>query len=180
MENKNTQAVRVFTMDFSKAFDNVKHYLLAEKLKSSPLSPPVINWYLRFLEDKKQRVVYNGVTSEWKLVNKGTTQGSVSGPYLFNLFLNDLEIDRSGHIDPLTKYADDCTILVTVPKELPDSSSDILEQFMKWTTDNEMLCNAGKCKELVIRKKGDSIGVDIECIGLKDFCPESRGSDFCH
>ena len=44
-------------MDFSKAFDNVKHHLLAEKLKNSPLSLPMINWYLSFLEDRKQRVV---------------------------------------------------------------------------------------------------------------------------
>ena len=80
--------------------------------------------------------------------------------------MNDLEIDRGdGNIDSLTmyaddcmltKYADDCTISVIVPKELHDSSSDILDQFMKWTTDNEMLCNTGKCKELVVRKKGDN------------------------
>ena len=107
LDNKSTQAVRIFTVDFSKAFDNVKHHLLAEKLKNSPLSPPMINWYLSFLEDRKQRVVCNGVTCEWKPVNKGTTQGSVSGPYLFNLFLNDLEINRGdGDIDPLTMYAD--------------------------------------------------------------------------
>ena len=56
----------------------------------------------------------------------------------------------------LTKYADDCTISVIVPKELPNPSSDILDQFMKWTTDNEMLCNTGKCKELVVRKKDDN------------------------
>ena len=56
----------------------------------------------------------------------------------------------------LTKYADDCTVSVIVPKELPDPSSDILDQFMKWTNDNEMLCNTDKCKELVVRKKGDN------------------------
>ena len=41
-------------MHFSKAFDNIKNHLLAEKLENSPLSPPMINWYLSFLEDRKQ------------------------------------------------------------------------------------------------------------------------------
>ena len=55
-----------------------------------------------------QRVVCNDVVCEWKDVNKGTTQGSVSGPYLFNVFLNDLEI-TGDNID-LNKYADDSTL----------------------------------------------------------------------
>lgn len=97
----------------------------------------------------------NGVSCEWKKVNKGTTQGSVSGPYLFNLFLDDLEIDSDGDIDPLVKYADDGTILVPVPKELPDPSSQLIDQYMDWTVANEMHCSTSKCKELVVRKKSN-------------------------
>ena len=51
-----------------------------------------MNWYLSFLEKRQQRVVYNGFEGQWREVNRGTTQGSVSGSYLFNVFINDLEI----------------------------------------------------------------------------------------
>ena len=75
-----------------------KHYqLLAEKLKSLPINPHIINWWLGFLRDRKQRVIFCSSVCDWKTVNKGTTQGSVSGPYLFNIFLNDLEI-RLGNL----------------------------------------------------------------------------------
>lgn len=64
-----------------------------------------MNWYLSFLEKRQQRVVYNGFEGQWREVN------SVNGPYLFNAFINDLEINLE---DPpaLFKYADDCTIIV--------------------------------------------------------------------
>ena len=93
MDKPKTKAVRLFTMDFSKAFDNVKHYLLVEKIKASPICSYLVNWYISFLSCRRQRVVYNGTICEWIEVNKGTTQGSVSGPYLFCIFLNDLEIE---------------------------------------------------------------------------------------
>ena len=48
-----------------------------------PLSPYIINWYQSFLVDRKQRISSNNYIGDWKIVNKGTTQGSVSGPYLF-------------------------------------------------------------------------------------------------
>ena len=88
LDNKDVKAVRLFVMDFSKAFDCVNHYLLCEKLKKLPLHPIIINWYISFLRDRKQRVVSNGIACNWKSVNRGTTQGSVSGPYLFNIFIN--------------------------------------------------------------------------------------------
>ena len=73
-------------MDFSKAFDNVKHNLPVEKLKHSPLDSFIVNWYTNFLKGRKQRVIFGDLTCQWKIVDQGTTQGSVSGPYLFNLF----------------------------------------------------------------------------------------------
>ena len=109
LDDPNCVAVRMFTMDFSKAFDSVNHYLLANKLKNIPLNPYIVNWWLNFLQDRMQRVVYNNVICDWKQVNKGTIQGSVSGPYLFSIYLNDLEIS-------IGEDADDCTIVVPVFK----------------------------------------------------------------
>ena len=82
LDDPNRVAVRMFTMDFSKAFDSVNHYLLANKLNNIPLNPYIVNWWLNFLQDRTQRVVYN---NDWKQINKGTIQGSVSGPCLFSI-----------------------------------------------------------------------------------------------
>ena len=62
-------------MDVSKAFDSVNHYLLANKLKEIPLNPYIVNWWLNFLQDRMQRVVYNNVICEWKQGNRGKIQG---------------------------------------------------------------------------------------------------------
>ena len=56
-------------------------------------------------------MLYDGFVGQWKDVNKGTTQGSVSGPHLFTIFLNDLEISLNGK-DILFKYADDTSIVI--------------------------------------------------------------------
>ena len=70
-------------------------YILSQKLKALNLNPYLTNWYLSFLKNRKQRLVFKGKVFSWHCVNKGTTQGSVSGPYLFNLFINDLNIDSN-------------------------------------------------------------------------------------
>ena len=92
LDNPKNKAVQLVTMDFSKAFDNVNHDHLVDKMKTSPLCPYLVNWYTSFLSGRKQRVVYAGITCKLMEVNKGTTQGSVSVPYLFCIFFNDLEI----------------------------------------------------------------------------------------
>ena len=85
--------------------------------------------YLSFLSDRQQRVVYNNsFVGEWKDVNKGTTQGSVSGPYLFNVFLNDLKIQLEG-VDILFKYVDDTNIVIPLWKDGVDQLPEVEGNF---------------------------------------------------
>ena len=65
LDDKDCNYVRLFAMDFSKAFDNVKHSLVSEKPKALHLNPNVVNWYLSFLMDRKQRLIFKGVTYKW-------------------------------------------------------------------------------------------------------------------
>ena len=85
-----------------------------------------------------------------KKINRGTTQGSVSCPYLLNIFINDLELVL-GNQPALFKYADDSSIIV------PNWSNglcrtDLVGEFLTWTNNNKIVCNPVKCKELVFRK----------------------------
>ena len=154
LDDKDCNYVRLFAMDFSKAFDNVKHPLVGEKLKALHLNPYVVNWYLSYLMDRKQRLIFKDVTYKWHTVNKETTQGSVSGPHLINLFINVLVIrDCDLYNTSIVKYADETTLLVKVNENETDLSQEVVNQFFSWTQDNAMACNAKKCNELILCKK---------------------------
>ena len=154
LDNSDSKAVRLFTMDFSKAFDSVHHNMLSVKLKQLPLNPYIVNWHHSFLYARKQRISYNGRLCNWNAVNKGTIQGSVSGRYLFIIFLNDLEIIHNG-TSALFIFADDGTIVCLVINTC-DPSYSLVEQFLTWSKENRMSCNLSKCKELIFRKKNNS------------------------
>ena len=86
-------------------------------------------------------------------VNKDTTQGNVSGPHPFNIFLNDLEITCDG-FPVLFKYADDSKIVAPVLGN-PDTFVTLVNEFLNWSRENCMSCNPCKCKEPVVRKKSN-------------------------
>ena len=92
MDNQDCKVVHIFTMDFSKAFDSVNHSLFSAKLKQLPLNPYIVSWYHSFLHERQQSVSSGNHVCTCQAVNKGTTQGNVNGPYLFNVFRNDLNI----------------------------------------------------------------------------------------
>ena len=117
LDSNLNKTVRLFAMGFSKAFDSVRDNILGEKLKRIGLNPCLVNWYVNFLKDRKQRILHSVIVCEWRMVNKETTQGSVSGPHLFNLFVNDLIIEE-GQKAALNKYTDDSTLQVAVQKIL--------------------------------------------------------------
>ena len=88
----------------TEAVDKVPHQRLILKLKSHGMGSSIVNWIEQWLTDRRQRVVVDGEVSSWKSVLSGVPQGSVLGPILFLVYINDLEEGGTGKI---FKFADD-------------------------------------------------------------------------
>ena len=106
--------VDLIYLDFQKAFDKVPHQRLIRKLKSHCMGNSIINWVEQWLTERRQRVVVEGEVSSWKSVLSGVPQGSVLGPILFLVYINDVEEGVTGKI---LKFADDTKLFRKV-KEL--------------------------------------------------------------
>ena len=114
----------------SKAFDKVWHEGLIFKLQQNGIEGKLLNLFKNYLRDRKQRVVLNGMESKWGEIKAGVPQGSVLGPLLFLIYINDLE---DGIQSNVKFFADDTSLFSIV--EDPEASYDMLQHDLDSITE---------------------------------------------
>ena len=146
--------IDVAYLDFRKAFDLVSHRHLIYKMSKYGITDQTLNWVAAFLRDRTQRVVIRGTPSETCDVTSGVPQGSVLGPILFLIYINDLPLEI---ISPISLFADDSKIFTRIISEknmknteANGSGNDVLQRDLNnikaWATRWKMEFNVDKCK----------------------------------
>lgn len=143
-------ALDVVYCDFMKAFDRVPHRRLLAKVSSYGIGESYVSWIRSFLENRRQRVMVNGEVSEWRDVLSGVPQGSVLGPLLFVIFINDLPEAVSGDSE-MFLYADDTKIFRQIKTDNDCSKlQEDLDAMRKWTEKWLLNFHPSKCKYMRI------------------------------
>ena len=147
-------SVDVVYLDFAKAFDKVPHLRLVKKCEGLGISGSILHWIQEWLSDRKQRVVLNGKCSRWGEVVSGVPQGSVLGPTLFLIFINDIDTAAEVSGAVIKKFADDtkCSMVVQTQEDQQQFQA-MLDRLGEWSSDWQMQFNVDKCHVLHVGKK---------------------------
>ena len=136
-------SVDVAYIDFQKAFDKVHHTKLLEKLVSLGIGGSLLSWIACFLSGRKQAVRVGSALSDWIAVGSGVPQGSVLGPLLFMLFVNDLPTRL---VSKSLLFADDLKLwrAIETDEDVKTLQRD-LSVLYDWSQENQLPINLGKC-----------------------------------
>ncbi len=139
-------------LDLQKAFDTVNHSILLDKVGAMGFSDTVKSWVASYLSGREQRVEVGGMLSESKTVYNVVPQGSVLGPLLFLLYIND---NQAVFVCNMFLYADDDALLAS-GKETNKIQEKLGEELVKvkdWLSENKLLLHLGKTESIIFGSK---------------------------
>ena len=155
--------VTLISMDYSKAFDTVRHSSLLDKLAKLDIPDAIYNWIVNYFHERKHITRFEGVTSTSCPINSSVVQGSAIGPAGFVVTASDLH--PVNQLNKLLKYADDMYLLVagnnthTIQTEL--------DHIAGWAAENNLRLNPTKTSEMVIKRPGSRAPPPPPTTGLK-------------
>ena len=155
-------SVDVVYLDFAKAFDKVPISRLLEKCRGLGIEGNILGWIKSWLSGRKQRVVVNGQASSWGQVLSGVPQGSVLGPTLFLIYINDIDnaVDVTGSV--LKKFADDTKWAMVVETEQDRQLFQRgLDNLVQWSIEWQMLFNVDKCHVIHMGRKNHEFSYNM-------------------
>ena len=145
------KSIHAVILDFTKAFDKVPHARLIKKLEYYGIRGPLLTWFESFLKNRTQSVVCDGKHSEPSFVTSGVPQGTVLGPLLFLLYINDLPDNFKSSIK---LFVDDALLYeVMTNEENGDQLQEDLQQLEVWQCKWKIVFNPTKCKIICISTK---------------------------
>ena len=149
-------------LDFSKAFDTVDHIILLQKMYFYGIQDTTLSWFENYLSNRKQYVTYNGIKSQTEKINCGVPQGSILGPLLFLIYINDLSTVSEACMSIL--FADDTNMFFT-GKNLKTMATVINEELIRvqeWLHCNKLSLNVLKTHYIIFTSRNKCVNdVDI-------------------
>ena len=144
-------------VDLQKAFDTVNHDILKRKLYHYGIRGVANSWFKSYLSNRMQYVTINGECSSPKLIEHGVPQGSVLGPLLFLIYINDLH--KSIHYSTPYHFADDTNLLNinSSPKKMQKQVNIDLKLLYKWLVANKISLNCSKTELIIFKKPNKTI-----------------------
>ena len=158
-------SIDVILLDLAKAFDKVSHKKLIHKLKCKGITGKLLAWITNWLKNRKQGVVLGGKHSELERVESGVPQGSVLGPLLFLVYIDDLEEGIEGKF---SKFADDSKLgrVVDTEDDCRSMQRD-LDRIFNWSVKWQMELNLDKCVVMHLGLKNRKYQYTIKETALK-------------
>ena len=138
-------------IDLEKAFDTVNHQILLSKLDHYGIRETALTWIASYLSNRKQSVKLNGVNSKYERVSCGVPQGSILGPLLFIIYVNDMHTAVKSSI--MHHFADDTNVIFSNknPNKLAKTLNRDLKLLFEWLCANRLSLNVSKTEFIIFR-----------------------------